>query len=122
MQNDSHDWFEPACAETPITPQVACGWSGKSDVQNAFSSTRNNAQLQERANEVDFAFSSATSYSEPLEWILPSAPLAKTQTQINASQIYTEIVTTRQYLCRDTQSITQTKTQNGDGQVDADRH
>lgn len=60
--------FDPDCQLTPSNSQGACGWVGKGDVQNAFSPTWNNAQLQQRASDIDFAYTETTTYDVTIQF------------------------------------------------------
>jgi len=107
--------FDPDCALTPSKSQGACGWVGKGDVQNAFSPTWNNAQLQQRANDVDFAYVATTTYEVAIQWTTDNPSREGGDNCVENTSGHG-----LPYICTNTQTATQEKTTSIDATVNAD--
>ena len=107
--------FDPDCQLTPSKSQGACGWVGKGDVQNAFSPTWNNAQLQQRASGVDFAYTETTTYDITIQFTTDNPSRDGGDNCVENTSGHG-----LPYICKVTHTATQEKTTNIDATVNAD--
>jgi len=94
-----------------------CGFVGKGDVQNAYSPTWNNKQLQDRANDIDFVYVEESTYVVLIQWFSWEPSFNPGDNCIDNPNYNGH---NQPYICTNTHSVTQTKTTNIDAAVNAD--
>ena len=102
------------CTQTVTKSSGACGFVGKGDVQNAFSPTWNNAQLQDRATAVDFVYEEEATYSVMIQWT------SDNPSRTGGEDCVENTGPGLPFICTETHDATQTKTSSIDATVNAD--
>ncbi len=92
-----------------------CGFVGKGDVQNAFDPTWTNKQLQDRANDVNFAYVSTVTYDVVDQFTTDQPSSTNTGDCVPNTTGHG-----LPYICTVTHTTQQTKTTNIDAAVNAD--
>ena len=108
------------CDLTPSNSQGACGWVGKGEVQNAYSPSLNNKQLQDIATSVDFKYEEEATYDITIQFTTddPSAEDEGDNCEPNPNENPRN--PNDNFICTRTHEATQTKITSVDATVSAD--